>query len=104
MAKVLEKIFTPSVDEIVQGYTIESWHVSQSVDAFTGDVAYDISLSGSMNITGSLTNGNNDNIASGLNSHAEGRQTTSTGEASHTEGRTTQAIGNFSYAEGLSTI
>ena len=36
MANVLKKIFIPSVDQITQTYTIESWHVSQSVDAFTG--------------------------------------------------------------------
>jgi hypothetical protein len=36
MANVLKKIFTPSVDEVVQNFTIQSWHVSQSVDALTG--------------------------------------------------------------------
>ena len=64
MANVLKNIFTASVDEIAQTYTIESWHVSQSVDAFTGAEAYDIYLSGSMSITGSLTNGQSNNLAS----------------------------------------
>ncbi len=54
MAKALKKIFDPSVDEVVQGYTVESWHVSQSVDAFTGTDAYDITLSGSLIVTGSI--------------------------------------------------
>jgi hypothetical protein len=54
MANILQKIFTPSVDEVVQNYTIHSWHVSQSVDAFTGVEAYDITVSGSLVVTGSV--------------------------------------------------
>jgi hypothetical protein len=33
---------------------IRPWHVTQSIDAFTGIEAYDISLSGSFNMTGSI--------------------------------------------------
>ena len=33
---------------------VEAWHVTQSIDAFTGVVDYDISLSGSFNMTGSI--------------------------------------------------
>ena len=60
MANVLKTIFTTGSDEIVQGFSINSWHVSQSVEAFTGANAYDITISGSLevegplNITGSL--------------------------------------------------
>ena len=54
MAQTLKKIFTAGIDEVVQDYTIESWHVSQSVDAFTGTQAYDITLSGSLVVTGSV--------------------------------------------------
>jgi hypothetical protein len=54
MANTLQKIFTPSVDEVVQNFTIQSWHVSQSVDAFTGVEAYDITVSGSLVVTGSV--------------------------------------------------
>ena len=54
MANVLQKIFTPSVDEVVQNFTIQSWHVSQSVDALTGAEAYDITISGSLVVTGSV--------------------------------------------------
>jgi len=54
MANVLKNIFTPSIDQIAQNYIIESWHVSQSVDAFTGVVAYNINLSGSFAMTGSI--------------------------------------------------
>ncbi len=33
--------------------TIEAWHVTQSIDAFTGADAYNINLSGSLEVTGS---------------------------------------------------
>lgn len=63
MAKVLKKIFIPTTDEIVQNFPIESWHVSQSVDAFTGTEAYDITLSGSLVVTGSVAiNGLNNTL------------------------------------------
>jgi hypothetical protein len=39
---------------IVSLGTIRPWHVSQSVDAFTGLEAYDITISGSLTITGSV--------------------------------------------------
>ena len=54
MAKILKKVFDPTVDEVVQNFTIQSWHVSQSVDAFTGADAYNITLSGSLVVTGSV--------------------------------------------------
>jgi hypothetical protein len=54
MANTLKKIFVPGLDQVAQTYTIESWHISQSVDAFTGVEAYDITLSGSLILTGSL--------------------------------------------------
>lgn len=53
MAKVLQNIFTSGSDEILQGLTVQSWHVSQSVDAFTGASDYDITISGSLTVTGS---------------------------------------------------
>jgi hypothetical protein len=39
---------------ITTGATIQVGHVTQSVDAFTGLVSYDITLSGSFTLTGSL--------------------------------------------------
>jgi hypothetical protein len=54
MAKVLQNIFTLGSDEIAQNFTVESWHVSQSVDAFTGADDYDITISGSLDVTGPL--------------------------------------------------
>jgi hypothetical protein len=55
MAKVLKDIFVTGSDEIVQGYSINSWHVSQSVDALTGQEAYDIAISGSLEVIGPVT-------------------------------------------------
>ena len=39
---------------ITTGQTVEPGHVTQSIDAFTGIEAYDIFLSGSFNMTGSI--------------------------------------------------
>jgi len=39
--------------QIQQGLAIQSWHVSQSTDAFTGAQDYDILISGSLTLTGS---------------------------------------------------
>ena len=41
-------------DGIETNETIKASQVSQSVDAFTGAVAYDITISGSLELTGSL--------------------------------------------------
>ncbi len=40
---------------IETGNTVEAFHVTQSIDAFTGTEDYDISLSGSLNVTGSVS-------------------------------------------------
>ena len=43
-----------SKTNIAQNETIQAWQVSQSVDAFTGIQAYDIIISGSLTLTGSV--------------------------------------------------
>ena len=48
MANSLSKI------NIVNGDIVEAYHITQSIDAFTGTEAYDIVLSGSFTLTGSL--------------------------------------------------
>ena len=53
MAKQFTKTFSPT-DKIEQKYRINSWHVSQSVEAFTGASAYDIVVSGSSGVSGSM--------------------------------------------------
>jgi len=55
----------------------------------------------SIYITGSLTNGLGV-LALGLNSHAEGNNTTAVEAYSHTEGQQTTAVGEYSHAEGFS--
>jgi len=48
--------------------TVEAWHVTQSIDAFTGTEAYDITLSGSFNMTGSINAEGEDHVIIGTNS------------------------------------
>ena len=48
MANILSKT------GITTDNTIRTWHVTQSIDAFNGTQAYDITLSGSLTITGPL--------------------------------------------------
>ena len=49
MAKILSKT------GISSGSIVQAWHVTQSIDAFTGIDAYDITLSGSLIVTGSVS-------------------------------------------------
>lgn len=88
---------------ITNGNTVQAYHVTQSIDAFTGIVAYDISLSGSFNLTGSVTNGTPDNIANNF-SHAEGQANQATGYISHAEGLNNFAVSVASHAEGILTL
>jgi len=48
MANILSKT------GITTGQSVDAWHITQSIDAFTGDVDYDITVSGSFTLTGSL--------------------------------------------------
>jgi hypothetical protein len=52
---------TLSKTGITTAQTIKAAHVTQSIDAFTGDVDYDITISGSLKVTGST------NITGSLN-------------------------------------
>jgi len=73
--------------QIGTGQVIQPWHISQSVDAFTGAEAYDITISGSLVTTGSiegtttLTIGSNhtntgtcSSIGGGSNNNASGNR------------------------------
>jgi hypothetical protein len=98
---------------------VRPWHVTQSIDAFTGIEAYDISLSGSFTTTGSLiikgtstfTNGpitasvpigiGSHVLASGTNAFAQGTGSNATGDFSFSQGRNTIASGFAAHAEGL---
>lgn len=48
---------TLSKTGIVNNSTVEAWHVTQSVDAFTGQVGYDITISGSFNLVNTTGSG-----------------------------------------------
>jgi hypothetical protein len=61
---------------ITSGATIQPGHVTQSVDAFTGLVAYDITLSGSLKVTGSLSVSGS--ITGSITGNLSGNATTST--------------------------
>jgi hypothetical protein len=45
---------TLSTSGIVTGQDVQAWHVTQSIDAFTGVSDFDITVSGSFTLTGSL--------------------------------------------------
>jgi len=45
---------TLSTSGIVTGQDVQTWHVTQSIDAFTKVSAFDITVSGSFTLTGSL--------------------------------------------------
>lgn len=49
---------TLSKTGITTGQTVQPFHVTQSVDALTGLVAYDIKISGSLQLTGSVSSQN----------------------------------------------
>ena len=71
MAKILSK------STIVSLNIVRPWHVSQSIDAFAGLDAYDITLSGSMVVTGSffvngLTNPSKTNVITYCKCHGKG--------------------------------
>jgi len=59
-----------SKSSIISGSKVETWHVTQSIDAFTGVKEYDITLSGSLTLTGSLNFGVIPNNILGTSSNA----------------------------------
>jgi hypothetical protein len=103
-----------SKEGITTGGTVETWHVTQSIDAFTGTEPYDITLVGSLDVNDTLLiisdttvgfgNGggllyNNDTTAITI-----GKLTTALGNSSFSQGLSSAANGNYSHAEGESTI
>jgi len=58
MALILSKA------NILTGNTIQAADVSQSIDAFTGLIAYDLTITGSLNATGSVITGSISNATS----------------------------------------
>jgi hypothetical protein len=99
MAKVLKNIFNAGTDEIKQSFTIESWHVSQSVDALTGVQDYDITISGSLTLTGSTNITGSTVINGGVTVNGS---PTINGTLTVTQGTTSSLFGTASWAQSAS--
>jgi len=79
---------------IITGEQVDAWHITQSVDAFTGGVAYDIAVSGSFTLTGSLNiNGNMYGDTLGSSSYAS-----ISSYALNVSSSTSSSIANFNKA------
>ena len=87
---------------ITTGGTVETWHVTQSIDAFTEQEAYDIYISGSLYVNNPLLAVTDSTVGissgflydSGLESIAIGRSTTAIGDYSFSAGEGTIASGS----------
>lgn len=92
---------TLSKTGITNGSTIEVGHVTQSVDAFTKQAAYDITLSGSLTLTGSVSSQN------GFTGSLVGNASTSTSTSGFTgyyapSGSVAAAAGTLKFFAGAS--
>jgi hypothetical protein len=70
--------------------TVEAWHVTQSIDAFTGAEAYDITLSGSLTLQNGTEGADRVAVSNGF------------GEISFTDSITASLQGTASYADSAS--
>jgi hypothetical protein len=97
----LDSVIMP-IDLAVDNLTIEIYDNKIRLKQDVG-VAYDYSNNPTARqFNGSIQNGVL-NIASGANSHAEGRETSAVGTESHSEGFRTTSNGEFSHSEGFYT-
>ena len=80
---------------IITGEQVDAWHITQSVDAFTGDVAYDIAVSGSFTLTGSI------NIDGNMYGDTLGSSSTSdnTNYADYADNSTSSLIADFNESD-----
>jgi hypothetical protein len=92
MANILSK------SGISSGSVVQTWHVTQSVDAFTGTQAYDITLSGSLTITGSVF------LDTAINKNFFGTSSYSVTSSQTTLSTTAQSAITTSYADNESSI
>jgi hypothetical protein len=76
---------------ITTGQTIQPFHVTQSVDAFTGLTAYDITISGSLTLTGSVSSLN------GFTGNLTGTASRATEAGISTLIRPSNTVSNFGY-------
>ena len=80
--------------------TLSAYTLNLSALTSTGGTSYWSASTG----TNAIVVNNSDSLASGINSLAEGIQTTASGGWSHSEGESTQATGIASHAEGQFSI
>jgi hypothetical protein len=76
---------------ITTGQTIQPFHVTQSVDAFTGITAYDITISGSLTLTGSVSSLN------GFTGNLVGTSSWATNAIVSNTVRPSNTVSNFGY-------
>lgn len=88
---------------ITNNATIQAWHVTQSIDAFTGLRAYDINLSGSLSMTGSVTMTGFSNATASWSTNVVAVPTKVTGEYI-AKGTTTSVTGDLKLAAGYAEI
>jgi hypothetical protein len=88
---------------IVNNTTIQAWHVTQSVDALTGLVAYDITISGSLTVTGSFETRGFSNATASWSTNTVNAPTKVSGEYI-ASGTTTGVIGDLKIAAGYGEI
>lgn len=82
---------TLSKTGITTGQTIQPFHVTQSVDAFTGTSAYNITISGSLTLTGSVSSFN------GFTGNLTGTSSWATNAGTSTQIRPTNTVSSFGY-------
>jgi len=82
---------TLSKTGITTGQTIQPFHVTQSVDAFTGLTAYDITISGSLTLTGSVSSQN------GITGNLVGTSSWATNAIVSNTVRPSNTVSNFGY-------
>lgn len=96
---------TLSKTGITNGSTVEAWHVTQSIDAFTGAKAYDITISGSLTLTGSVSSLNGfTGSLSGTASNANVSQKVEGQYVTNASPPTPALNGNLKFVGGAATI
>jgi hypothetical protein len=87
---------------ITTGQTIQPFHVTQSVDAFTGLTAYDITISGSLTLTGSVSslNGFTGNLTGTASRATEAVTATNLNGTAYPSGSVVGAASVFKFIAG----
>jgi hypothetical protein len=89
---------------ITTGNTVEAYHVTQSIDAFTGAVEYDISLSGSFKVTGSITTTGSNGTINGLFVSRGGGNVSTNISIGATTNFSSSATGGNNFAAGSGSL